>query len=157
MSFIKNFLEWFALKPELDQNINQIPPLTKEGQIWWCHIGENIGTEVSGKGVSFTRPCIILTKFSKYNFFVVPCSTKNKGGSWFVKFTHNQKEQTALLNQTRCIDSRRLQNRIGQIDDADFKSIQKSLAKLYKLDNLQDKQVAEKSKKKTKIENLYEK
>ena len=87
----------------------------------------------------------------------MPCSTKNKGGSWFVKFTHNQKEQTALLNQTRCIDSRRLQNRIGQIDDADFKSIQKSLAKLYKLDNLQDKQVAEKSKKKTKIENLYEK
>jgi len=48
-NFIKNFLNWFNLKSQLDQN-NHKPPSVSEGQIWWCYLGENIGTEVSGKG-----------------------------------------------------------------------------------------------------------
>lgn len=91
MSFIKNFLQWFELKPSLDQN-NYQPRFAKESELWWCHLGENIGSEISGKGVSFARPCIILVKFLKYSFFVIPCSTQIKEGSWFVKFKHNQKE-----------------------------------------------------------------
>ncbi len=32
-----------------------VPPLFKESDIWWCHLGDNIGTEISGKGDMFDR------------------------------------------------------------------------------------------------------
>ncbi len=47
MSFIKNFLDWFTLKPKLDQK--NIRPLFNEREIWWCSIGINIGCETDGK------------------------------------------------------------------------------------------------------------
>jgi hypothetical protein len=41
MSDSKNFEDWFDLKPKID-NIEKIPKF-REGEIWWCHLGENIG------------------------------------------------------------------------------------------------------------------
>ena len=67
----KDFLRWFKLKPKLD-NRNHKPPLISEGQIWWCHLGENIGTEINGKGKSFTRPVIIFKKLSQFTFLAIP-------------------------------------------------------------------------------------
>jgi hypothetical protein len=51
---------------------------------------------------------------------VIPCSTKIKEGSWFVKFVQNNKEQIAVLSQARVIDYRRLHNKIGTLDKVDF-------------------------------------
>lgn len=117
--FFKNFLDWFQLKPKLD-NLNHKAPFVSEGQIWWCHLGENIGTEISGKSDKFTRPAIIYKKISKYTFLVIPTSTKIKTGSWFVFFTHQNKERVACLHQVRVIDYKRLQTLIGKIDSEDF-------------------------------------
>jgi mRNA interferase MazF len=129
-SFFKNFTNWFTLKPKLDGN-NHKPPLVNIGDIWWCHMGENIGTEISGKSGSFTRPCIILIKFSQYTFFVIPCSSKNKEGSWYVSFWHNSKAMIAVLSQARSVDYRRLQNKMGRLDDADMNNIKTKMKKLY--------------------------
>ena len=41
--FLKNFLSWFVIKPKLDKQNHQ-PPLVKDRDIFWCRIGENIGT-----------------------------------------------------------------------------------------------------------------
>jgi hypothetical protein len=41
---IKRFLEWIKLKEKLHSN-NYKPPFFKQGEIWWCSFGENIGTE----------------------------------------------------------------------------------------------------------------
>ena len=67
-TFLKNFLEWFQLKPKLD-NRNHKTPFVSQGQIWWCHLGENIGTEISGKSSQLTRPVIIFKKLSRHTFF----------------------------------------------------------------------------------------
>ena len=97
INFKKNFADWFLQKPKIDCNSKK-PPFVKEGQIYWCSIGENIGTEISGKGEIFTRPVVIHTKLSKFTFLVIPTSTKIKDGSWFVKFTHNKIRMIACLN-----------------------------------------------------------
>ena len=44
-NIIKRFLEWIGLKEKLHKK-QAIPPLFKEGEIWWCYVGENIGNEV---------------------------------------------------------------------------------------------------------------
>ena len=38
---IKKFLEWIGLKEKLHKAGNKAP-LFKEGEIWWCAIGENV-------------------------------------------------------------------------------------------------------------------
>jgi mRNA interferase MazF len=130
MTFIKNFLSWSILKPKLDIQSHK-PPLVQEGDFWWCYFGENIGIEISGKNIQFTRPAVIYKKLSQYTFLVIPCSTKIKEGSWFVKFIHNSVIQVAILSQIRIIDYRRLKNKIGRLDDADYANIIKGFNSLY--------------------------
>ena len=86
-NFIKNFQDWFSLKPKLDNN-NHKPPFVSERDIWWCHLGENIGTEISGKSKKFTRPVIIFKKLSHHTFFFFPAYTKIKSGSWYFSFLY---------------------------------------------------------------------
>ena len=129
-TFIKNFLDWFTIKPKLDKS-NHLPPLVQEGHFWWCYCGSNIGTEIDGKGQNLARPCVIYKKLSRYTFLVIPCSTKIKEGSWFVRFVHGGVEQVAVLSQIRVIDYRRLKNKIGEMDLKDFEDICKAFDNLY--------------------------
>ena len=61
---LKRFLEWIGLKEKLHHTEHQ-PPLFKEGEVWWCYIGENVGVEVNGKGKQFTRPALILNGYGR--------------------------------------------------------------------------------------------
>jgi mRNA interferase MazF len=128
--FIKNFVDWFALKPRIEE-IDHLPPLVKERDLWWCRLGENIGTEVSGKGQKFTRPVIIFKKLSKYTFFVIPCSTQIKTGSWFVPLTHKGKNIVACLHQAKVVDYRRLDDTMGALSNHDYKTVKQAFKSLY--------------------------
>ena len=135
-NFIKNFQDWFSLKPKLDKN-NHKPPFVSERDIWWCRLGENIGVEISGKGKEFARPVIVIRKFSQKILLVVPTTTKlnfsdgtPKEGSRFIKFTYKDKIMLACLEQIRTIDYRRLKNKMGQLDKKDFNIINLSLQNL---------------------------
>ena len=128
--FIKNFTDWFKLKPKLDDRSHK-PPLVSQRDIFWCHLGENIGTEISGKSHLYTRPVIIFKKLSRHTFLVIPTSTKIKTGSWFVYFTHRKIEMVACLHQIKIIDYRRLQTLIGKLDNKDFQNIKTGFKELY--------------------------
>jgi PemK-like, MazF-like toxin of type II toxin-antitoxin system len=137
MTFFKNFLDWFELKPKLN-NLNHKPPFFKEREIWWCHLGENIGTEISGKSQKFTRPVIINTKLSKYTFLGIPTTTQlfdqngnERNGSWYQKIEINDKKMLAVLSQIRIIDYRRLDKVLAEIDPKDFGLIKNAFNRLY--------------------------
>jgi mRNA interferase MazF len=121
---------WFEVKSSIGRN-NPKPPMVKEGEIWWCRVGENIGTEINGKGDNFTRPVLIQTKLSNKNFLIIPISTQIKQGSWFVKFKHNEVDQIAILSQIKIIDYRRLKNKIGQLDKQIFDNINSQMLQLF--------------------------
>jgi mRNA interferase MazF len=136
-NFFKNFLNWFSLKPKLDK-YNHKPPFVKEGQIWWCALGENIGTEISGKSQKFTRPVIIYTKLSKYTFLGIPTTTQlfdqngnERNGSWYQKIAINHKKMLAVLSQIRIVDYRRLDKLLAEIDPKDFELIKTAFNSLY--------------------------
>jgi mRNA interferase MazF len=127
---IQELQSWLSYSTKLSIN-EHIPAFIREGEIWWCHIGENLGTEINGKNKTFTRPVIIYKKLSRYTYLVIPCSTKIKEGSWYVKFIHNKIEQVAVLSQIRIIDHRRFFNKIGDMDQKDFEDIIKGFNNLY--------------------------
>jgi len=129
-SLIKRFLEWIGLKEKIHNN-NSVSPFFKEGEIWWCAIGENIGIEINGKGRLFSRPVFVYKKLSKEGFLGIPLSTKNKKGTWFVEISFKEEKNIANLSQVRVFSSFRMYERMGLLDDNDSKKIKNGFLRLY--------------------------
>lgn len=129
-AFIKRFLEWIGVKQKLDAN-DYTPPLVKEGELWWCAVGENVGIETSGKGRNFTRPVIVLKRFGRLAFFGIPTTTKERKGSWYVQFTHKGTSETAMLTQARMFSYKRLDRKMGEIDTTDFRNVKEAFNRLF--------------------------
>lgn len=129
MSFLKNFLDWFKLKPKLD-NHNHTPPKFSNGQVWYCFAGENIGVEISGKGAEYLRPYLILQKLDRYSFIGLPLSTQNKIGDRYFQISFRNTNQVIYLHQPRYFDYRRLKYQLGEISIGEFGDVQKEFISL---------------------------
>ncbi|MFA6392777.1 MAG: type II toxin-antitoxin system PemK/MazF family toxin [Candidatus Paceibacterota bacterium] len=130
-NIIKKFLEWIGLKEKL-HNKESRPPFVSEGDIWWISLGENVGSEINGKSEIFTRPGIIYKKLSHSFYLIIPTTTKDKRGSWYVGFIHKNIEMFACLHQVRVVDYRRLFSKLGTLDGEDFKKVRIGFNSLYK-------------------------
>lgn len=124
----KNFSEWNNIKQDLHKSQKSI--IFKERDIIWTSVGVNIGYEQDGKGEIFSRPVLIVKKFSHNLFFGVPLSTQIKQGSFFFEFQLNNKPSNALLVQGRIYDAKRLENKIGMISKDDFVKLKRNLKEL---------------------------
>ena len=127
---LKLFKKWIGLKEKIDTRKHE-PPFVSQGDIWWAHIGENVGSEMNGKSDQFSRPVVIFKKLSHGFYFVIPTTTQQKTGTWFVPFRQKGKNMTACLHQARAIDHRRLTTKLGTLDDKDATSIKKAFSNLY--------------------------
>ena len=126
---IDTFNRWNIVKQKLHL-LNNIPLIT-EGEMWWCAVGKNIGVEIMGKNVAFSRPVIIFKKLDRYSFMAIPVSTKQKSGSWYVPFIFKNKNEVAVLSQIKIMSASRLYDKMGELDDADFLKIKDGFKKLY--------------------------
>jgi mRNA-degrading endonuclease toxin of MazEF toxin-antitoxin module len=126
---VKKYNAWNEIKKKIDLKTTKIV-VPKEREVYWASIGENIGNEQNGKGDIFSRPVLIIKRFSKSMFFGVPLSTQIKEGSFFYNFTFLEKSSNALIVQGRLFDTKRLENRIGMINKDDFENIKRSLKEL---------------------------
>ncbi|MEK7175591.1 MAG: hypothetical protein AAB693_02185 [Patescibacteria group bacterium] len=77
---LKDFLKWIKIKGKLHDSNHQ-PPYFKEREIWWCSVGENVGTEMNGKNDYFRRSVLIVKKLDRYSFLAIPLTTNQKKGS----------------------------------------------------------------------------
>ena len=115
---IKHFGIWIALKERIHFAARKWK--FREREIWWMAIGENVGTEINGKGVNFLRPVLIVRKYGAGGFFGIPLSSQIHKGIWYVHFLTKDKLQCALLSQASSFSSYRLYSYIGRISKADF-------------------------------------
>ena len=129
--FKKFFKEWFSLKEKIHK-ADYTPPLFKEGEIWWCHLGENIDVEINGKGIEFARPVIIFKKYNQFSFFALPLTTKRKTGTWYCSFKYKDKFQNTNLSQGRSLTYKRLRQLIGKLDSTDYQKIADKFFELHK-------------------------
>lgn len=92
----KDFDGWNTKKKRVE--IDARKTLFREGEIWWCAVGVNVGQESCGKGNLYRRPILIIKKLSRENCIGLPVSTKQKSGSWFVEISVRKvKEKLELL------------------------------------------------------------
>ena len=126
----ENFDKWNQIKQKT-QNMEETI-FFKERDIFWAKLGKNIGFEQDGKGEEFTRPVIIIKKYTPNMVLVVPLSRTLRDGSFFFQFQFKEKISTALLVQNRMLSSKRLVKKIGKIDELNFKILKEKLINLIK-------------------------
>jgi len=125
---VKVFDEWNSVKKDINTTTKDV--YFKERDIFWAKIGQNVGYEQNGKGTEFTRPVVVVKKYSKSMFLAVPLSTTVREGSFFFQFNFKEKISTALLVQNRLMSSKRLVKKMGKIDEESFKNLKKELISL---------------------------
>ncbi len=129
-NYISDFKDWFKLKVLLwTRKSDKL--FFKQGDIWWCSIGMNLGEEIFGKGKKFTRPVLVFKKFTSNSFLGLPLTTQKKTGSWYTKITINNEDRWVILNQARIFDKKRFTNKIASLDIKDYKKVKKYFLELY--------------------------
>lgn len=126
----KKFNEWNKLKNEL--HTHDVYFYYREGEVWFCSIGANIGWEQDGKHELFERPVIVIKKLRLSLFLGVPCSSSVKRGQYFFEITHAGKIFTALLLQVCVFDARRLQRKLYVVEHNQFLGIVITLCSMIK-------------------------
>ena len=121
----KDFDTWNNFKKNIDKHHK--PPLFREREIWWCSIGINIGYEILGKGNNFTRPVLVIKKYSAFSFLGIPMSSQMQKAN-HLTYQINCKDTPSLLlfSQMRIFDARRLHQNIEKIGKESFEDIKKS-------------------------------
>lgn len=132
----KDYRDWTPLKQTLN-NTDESRLFFHEREIWYCHLGENIGFEQDGRGDQFLRPIVIIRKFNNDIFWGVPLTRTQKNLPFYFTFvvqsdtdTNVDEKSTAVLSQIRLVDAKRLRRMIGYISEKDFPLIKKKLKAL---------------------------
>ncbi|MBQ7129772.1 MAG: type II toxin-antitoxin system PemK/MazF family toxin [Oscillospiraceae bacterium] len=133
----QQFLSWMNTKSRLNAIApNAAKRAVSRGQVYWCHFGLNIGSEISK---TTQRPAVVVSNFR---------TNKNSANVIVVPVTHNKNQLPYLVPLTPitdtsgkvildgqvdtadviCVSKARLGDIITKLSDAQMKSIDKSLA-----------------------------
>jgi len=103
------------------------------GQIWWAQIGQNITTEVAGKGNDFLRPVVIIQRVYGNACLAIPLTTTERKEDYYFCFKDSKgKPQYALLTQIRYLDGKRLKYQRADIKKEDLENLRDTFCKLIK-------------------------
>ena len=133
---IKKYDNWNIKKQKIqltERNLEEDEIYFREGDVWWCAIGLNIGDESFGKGEVFRRPILVLKKLSSNLCIALPMSSRQKIGTWFFNMNLNNKIECVMLHQIRTIDKKRFQFKMGELDRLTFYEIKEKLKALLEL------------------------
>lgn len=124
----KDFDKWNKNKKVIN-NLNNL--FYHEREVWWCHLGINIGFEQDGKGDNFLRPILVIKGFNKNVLLCLPLTTKLKNGRYYTDILlEDGLPRKVILSQIRMIDSKRLREKICTIDEEQFKMIKQKIIQL---------------------------
>lgn len=125
----KDFDKWNSEKTKTDTKNDRV--FFHEREVWWCKMGINIGFEQDGKGDTFARPVLIFKKFNNEVCWALPLSTRIKKGKFYFSIDlEDGIKRVAILSQLRLIDAKRLYQKIGAMNDTDYKELQGAIIKL---------------------------
>jgi mRNA interferase MazF len=113
----KDFDRWNKLKKRINALDDERRLFFHEGDIWWVHLGANVGYEIDGKKQDFSRPVVVLRKYNQYSFLALPLTTNSKANRWRVAIgIVGGREAFAVLSQLRNVDSSRLIEKKGHVE-----------------------------------------
>lgn len=124
IEYSKDFDGWNIKKKTINFNEHN-PPMFKERDVWWLSVGINVGFEEDGKHENFVRPVLVLKKFNRMLFLGVPLSRQLKDNPYYLPITLQDKTVSVLISQLRVFSSKRMWNKIGELDSLDYEKVLK--------------------------------
>jgi mRNA interferase MazF len=125
----KDFDYWNGIKKKVHNE--GISKLYSRREIWWCALGTNVGFEQDGKGEWGERPVLILRGFSANVCLILPLTTSQKKNPYHISAgIVDGKQAFAITSQIRLIDTKRLVDKIGTLDNELFQLIRKAVKDL---------------------------
>lgn len=125
----KDFQKWHNKKQKIHDERPRI--FFKEREIWFCHLGENIGFEQDGRGEEFLRPVAVLKKFNNEVLWVVPLTKALKKNRYYFQLSFRRGEiSSVIFSQIRLIDTKRLKYKIGDVSLDAFSAIKTNIRQL---------------------------
>jgi mRNA interferase MazF len=120
---VKEFDPWNEEKKHLE---NQRELYFREGEVWWFSVGVNVGIEIDGKGEKYRRPGLIIKKFNKHSFLILPLSKIPREDKYILPVGLIGRYQGyANISQIKTASSKRLWKRIQFINSTSLKEIKK--------------------------------
>lgn len=120
----KDFDTWNKKKKQIDGVKTRL--FFGEREVWFLSVGVNVGYEMDGKGEESLRPVVVIKKFNNESFWGLPLTRSVKQGKYYFSFSLKDGEvSTANLSQLRLIDAKRLQYKVGNMSEVDFKAVKK--------------------------------
>ncbi|WP_314977655.1 type II toxin-antitoxin system PemK/MazF family toxin [Campylobacter rectus] len=125
------FDEWNEIKRKIDEKEGF---KIKVAAIYWVSVGQNVGTEIYGKGGDFLRPVLVVKKIFDRAFIGIPLTGKDKGENNFLyyKFKDSKdRKQTALLTQIRLFDTKRVKSFKSKIPKSMLQDIKERVKNVF--------------------------
>ncbi len=121
-NYQKDFDGWNRIKKKL--NASEYEFMFHNGEIWWCSVGVNIGSEQDGKGELFRRPVLVFSKINGHLFYGIPFTrTRQRNENWTEEVIVDGETTYALLNQIERYSAKRLNEPIGLVSEKIFYNI----------------------------------
>lgn len=125
---MSDFDSWNELKKKINVSEDKPDRFPKEGEVWMCVVGKNIGREQNGGSDNFTRPVLVVKKFNNEIFWIVPLSTKQKELDFYFNFTDlNNQKVSVILAQMKLVSVKRLERDIYVMPNELFSKIRQKL------------------------------
>lgn len=129
--YYKDFDGWNIVKKRIQEEKRNV--YIRAGEIRWIVMGVNVGTEIDGKGVSFTRPVLILHVIGSHLALVMPMSTKVKEMAGYIPFKWKNESRSLCVHQVRVISQKRVLARSGRISENRLHEIKKHICDFFSL------------------------
>jgi mRNA interferase MazF len=113
--YMKDYPGWMGVKRNLDEQ--EMTQFVRPGEIRWASLGINVGSEIDGKGASFTRPVLIVSVVGKHLALILPITSKIKDLPGYVSFEYADNHDALCIHQIRVISQKRIFNRISKISE----------------------------------------
>ncbi|MCL2869671.1 type II toxin-antitoxin system PemK/MazF family toxin [Candidatus Saccharibacteria bacterium] len=125
----KDYDAWNKVKKTLEKR--EFIPEFNERDVWWCHIGTNLGFEADGKHSPFERPVLVLRKYNKELFFGLPLTSVNKNNQYYFQLTAAKVRGAVMLSQGRVLSGKRMSRKMYRLDGDIFLEIIATHEKLF--------------------------
>lgn len=133
----KDYQNWSPKKADIHNGKER--PFFHIREVWFCSLGENVGFEQDGVGENFLRPVLVIRKFNNEIFWGLPLTRTAKTGKYYLSTlvikedgVSDAEPSSIILSQIRLIDAKRLQYKIGTLNEEDFKKTKEALQALLK-------------------------
>ena len=94
-------------------------------------MGINVGFEEDSKNENFVRPVLVVKKFNNEIFLGVPLSTKLKDNKYYIQISIKDKIVSAMISQIRVFSTKRIWNKLVELDKGDYSKVVEEIKKLF--------------------------